>query len=84
MEKQTKRFEDWKEVDCEECEYWWTSSCDGVSKGSKLPCNSFLATRRVIIPEQIKSLQRTNKRLRWAIVLLSLAMVVHHIALLFN
>lgn len=54
-----KRFEDWEEVDCNECERWWTNQCDGAdigSKRSKMPCNSFLATRRVVIPEQIKSL----------------------------
>lgn len=63
-----KRFEDWTEVDCSECERWWTSQCDGAKKGSRTPCNSFLATRSIVIPEQIKDLQRANKILSWVVL----------------
>ena len=62
MDKPSKRFEDWEEVDCNECARYWDSSCDGVSKGSKKPCNSFLATRSIVLPEKIKSLE---KRVRY-------------------
>lgn len=58
----TKRFEDWYEVDCNECSHYWDNSCDGACKGSQKPCNSFLATRSVVIPAQIKSLK---SQLRW-------------------
>ena len=54
-----KRFEDWEEVECNECERYWLNQCDGVkpsNKAQKVPCNSFLATRSVVIPEQIKKL----------------------------
>jgi hypothetical protein len=59
-----KRFDDWYEVDCNECARYWDSSCDGVKtsiKGSKMPCNSFLATRSVIIPKEIERLKRAIK-----------------------
>ena len=52
-----KRFEEWTKVDCEDCSHWWDSSCDGVSKGSEKQCNSFIATRNVVIPHKIKELQ---------------------------
>ena len=52
-----KRFEEWEQVDCNQCARYWDSSCDGAEKRI---CNSYLATREVIIPEQIK---RLNKRL---------------------
>ena len=74
MEKQTKRFEDWIEVDCNECTHWWDNSCDGAKyplERPRTPCNSFLATRSVIIPEQIKTLLRANKRLWWALAILA-------------
>lgn len=62
---QSKRFEAWEEeVDCQECERWWTNQCDAPNtheKGSKTPCMSFLPNRRVVIPNQIKSLQRAFK-----------------------
>ena len=57
-----KRFEDWDTVECSECERWWTSQCDGVT-GSQKPCNSFLATRNILIPEKLKRLQKTVTRL---------------------
>lgn len=52
-----KRFEDWEQVDCNECARYYDSSCDGVSKGSRKPCNSYLATRSVVLPEKIKALE---------------------------
>lgn len=60
----SKRFEDWEKVDCNECARYWDSSCDGVSKGSSKPCNSYLATRSVVIPARLKALEKSNKWLR--------------------
>jgi hypothetical protein len=62
MKNDPKRFEDWEQVDCNECARYYDSSCDGVSKGSKKPCNSYLATRDVVIPERLKLLET---RVRW-------------------
>ena len=70
-----KRFEDWIEVDCNDCAHWWDNSCDGVKptlNQSRMPCNSFLATRSIVIPEQIKSLQRANKRVLAIVGIISL------------
>ena len=59
----SKRFEDWEEVDCNDCSHYWDSSCDGASKGSRVGCNSFLATRKVVIPEKINALEKRVKTL---------------------
>lgn len=67
-----KRFSDWIEVNCAECEHWWTNTCDGVPKGSTKPCNSYLATRNVVIPLQIKSLKKH-------IILLYIGFIAHMI-----
>ena len=67
-------FEEWVEVECEQCERWWLNQCDGCRdsvKGSKTPCNSFLATRSVIIPEQINALKKEIKWLKTALIFLS-------------
>ena len=71
MEKSNKRFEDWEQVDCNDCTHYWDSSCDGASKGSRIGCNSFLATRSVVIPERINSLDNRLKWLGAAIVTLA-------------
>lgn len=72
---QSKRFEDWEEVDCNECARYWDSSCDGTSKGSKKPCNSYLATREIVIPARLNALETRVKYLEWmqAVFFLALA-----------
>jgi hypothetical protein len=65
-----KRFEDWEEVSCNECGRYWQDSCDGVKEGSRKPCNSFIATRKVVIPARLKALENSNKWLRrWCLLL---------------
>lgn len=73
--KDTKRFSEWVEVDCNECQRYWDNSCDGCKdtlKGSKTPCNSFLATRSVIIPQQIEQLKKSVNGLKTDVLLLGL------------
>lgn len=65
MEKENKRFEDWEEVDCNDCSHYWDSSCDGASKGSKVGCNGYLATRSIVIPERLNKLERRVEWLEW-------------------
>ena len=74
----SKRFEDWKDVDCNECEHYWTNSCDGACKGSQKPCNSFLATRSVIIPEQITRLDKRITALGWGVLFIAFGLFVHY------
>lgn len=83
---ENKRFEDWTHVDCNECARYWDSSCDGVkcrtnsdnpSTGSTRLCNSFLATRSVVIPAKIKELEKEVGRLRAASFFTSLSLVLY-------
>lgn len=72
MDNEPKRFSEWVEVDCNECQRYWDNSCDGCKdalKGSKTPCNSFLATRSVIIPKEIEALKIDILRLKTAIII---------------
>lgn len=64
MDKSSKRFDDYMDVDCNECERYWDNSCDGVPVGSQRVCTTFLATRKIVIPAQIKDLQIRFERLR--------------------
>lgn len=65
----TKRFDTWDEVNCNECSRYWDDSCDAVSQGSRRLCNSFLATRSVVIPAQLNALKTKVKGLYWTVVL---------------
>ena len=73
---QSKRFEDWIEIDCNECSHYWDSSCDAVDRGVKRPCSSFQATRSVIIPAKLERLQRSIKRLSLAVLLQGIAIII--------
>lgn len=65
-----KRFEDWK-VDCNECARYWDSSCDGVQAHSK-PCNSFHATRSVILPAELDALRSAFTGLTMKVAIIGL------------
>ena len=62
MSENPKRFEDWEKVECNDCSHYWDSSCDGATKGSTVGCNSYSATRSIVIPERLNHLER---RFRW-------------------
>ena len=76
-EKNKKRFEDWEDVDCNQCERYWDNSCDGAPlKGSRRVCTAFSATRSVIIPLQIKRLERRLEGLTAASAIMAAAIVI--------
>lgn len=77
-----KIFDDFPTVDCNECELYWINQCDGVHKAQERPCTAFKATRGVVIPLQIKSLQIALKRLTGAYVLLALSQIIMLILIL--
>jgi hypothetical protein len=80
MEQDKKRFEEWDEVDCNKCTHYWDNSCDGVQQESRRQCNSFLATRRVVIPARLNSLEKRFKWLRISCLLADLALLLHFIS----
>ena len=74
-----KIFDDFPTVDCNECERYWLNQCDGVkpsSEAQKVPCNSFLATRKVVIPQQIKRLQKSVFWLELSVVSLAVCIFI--------
>ena len=66
-------FDNWNDVvNCNDCAKYWDDSCDGVSKGSKRLCNSFVATRTIVIPEKLKALDKRLKYFGAATITLAL------------
>lgn len=63
-----KIFDDFPKVDCSDCSHYWDDSCNGVPQGSEKRCTAFLATKRVDIPVQIKSLRSALKWITGAFV----------------
>lgn len=73
--EQNKIFDEFPHVDCNDCELYWINQCDGVQKAQKRTCNSFKASRSVVIPLQIKWLQTRLKWLVGALVLLGILQI---------
>ena len=72
-----KRFEGWEEVDCNDCSHYWDSTCDGATKGSRIGCNSYLATRKVVLPERLNHLEKPVLWLKISVLCVSLAVLLH-------
>lgn len=68
MENKPKVFDEFYRVNCNECARYWDSSCDGTN--IEKPCNSYMATRDVVIPAQIEDL-------RVRVKLVAIALIVH-------
>jgi hypothetical protein len=75
--EQPKRFSEWEEVKCSDCEHYYTNACDGVKIAQKRICNQFLATRGIVIPAQINMLKKRFKMLIWAYLSLAVGLVLH-------
>lgn len=57
-------FDEWEHVDCNDCTHYWNDSCDGASNGENKPCNSFLATKRIDLHLQVKSIR---EQIQWLV-----------------
>ena len=76
----TKIFDDFPEVECNNCEPYWNNQCDGTPVGSERPCKAFKATRKVDIPDELDALRTHLTCLSVAFMLLGVAFVCHMIA----
>jgi hypothetical protein len=71
MEKRQQVFEEW-DVDCNDCKHYWDDTCDACSEGSRKLCNSFVATRRVVLPAKIERLESAVRGLKTCVILLTI------------
>ncbi len=86
MNNSSKIFDEFPTVDCNECANYWDNSCDSpktLIKGSVTPCNSFLATRSVVIPLKLERLEKAFKWLVACVVILGVVSIGTTIAMLF-
>lgn len=77
MSNEPKRFEEWKDVECDECARYWDSSCDGVPQDAHKPCRSFVANRRVSIEGRVNALENAVHSLRINILCTAVPLILH-------
>lgn len=70
-------FEPWSEVECDDCECYWNNQCDGVKEDVTKPCKSYVATRRSNMKEDIDYLKSWVKRLKFSLIVLDIAFIIH-------
>lgn len=73
----TKKIFDEPVVECNECEHYWDSSCDGTPIKKERNCTAYKATRREDIPEQIKRLNNEVHRLWVGSLFIDAALIIH-------
>ena len=74
---ESKVFSEWDtQVDCNNCGHYWDDSCNGTPKDKARSCNSYIATRRVVIPEQIKELEMQIKNLKISVNILWIVILI--------
>lgn len=78
--KEAKIFDEY-EVDCNTCECYWDSSCDGV-KCSKAgeesrKCTSYKAVRKIDVVERVLELESNIKSLNTHHLLTGVIIIIH-------
>lgn len=76
----SKQVFDEQYTDCNKCEAYWNNQCDGVTVGSERTCTAFKATRRVDIPQEIKSLRERVKSLERHSFILNIIIILYGIS----
>lgn len=74
----SNKFDEWDDLkDCNTCDNYWNDTCDGVPEEQKRNCQSYVATRKVVIPKQIEELQKDVGRVTKSTIILALAVLLH-------
>lgn len=84
MSEPKQIFDDFPRVDCNDCQHYWSDTCDSVPVGSEKRCTSFLATKRVDIPLQIEWLRKRLNGLNWAFIFVALAVLIHYLVSMYG
>mgnify|MGYP003291959694 CR=1 FL=1 len=67
-------------VDCNQCQHYWTDSCDGTPVAKIRPCRDFKATRETDIPLMVEKLSKgqkqSDKSILWLYIILTLHLVM--------
>lgn len=78
---ESKIFDDY-EVDCNTCEEYWTSKCDGVKIGDKRNCKCYVATRDINAIHEIAKLKTRVTTLFYTVLVTQLVVLIHLIGVI--
>lgn len=74
--KESKVFDE-SYVDCNQCQHYWNTVCDGAPTKQIKPCTSFKATRQTDVPLQIEKLSKGQKQSDRSILWLHIIVFLH-------
>ena len=78
-----KIFDDYY-VDCNECQHYWNDTCDGVPSNKERACSSYIATKKVDLPNKIMLLERKVKNLQATQTLFSILFILVGLCIIFG
>jgi len=65
-------FDSWEDLkDCDDCERYYNSQCDGVAVDQKRNCTQYVATRRASFEGNLNKLERQMKGLKRDIIIVN-------------
>ena len=76
MTEERKVFDDY-EVDCNTCEAYWLTQCDGVKPGEPRKCTSYKAVRKMDVVQQIDKNTKDIKLLKNIGILVQVILLLH-------
>lgn len=65
-------------VECNDCQRYWLDQCDGTKVDEAKPCASYIATRKMDIPNKVKALDEKLKNLG-CIVTITMVILAFHL-----
>lgn len=75
-----KRFDDWVEVECNDCERYWTDQCDGLPEGKTKPCGSYMACRKTDYAKRLRAVEKKTEDLEISKTILGIAVILLAVA----
>ena len=65
------------EVECNNCQRYWLDQCDATKVDDTKPCNSYIATRKMDIPDKVKVLDDKVKSLGTCVTITMVILAFH-------
>lgn len=72
----SKIFDDF-DVECNNCQRYWLDQCDATKVDESKPCNSYIATRKMDIPQKVKALDDKVKSLGCIVTITAVMLAFH-------
>lgn len=69
-------FDSWEDLkDCDDCERYYNSQCDGVAVNQKRNCTQYVATRKASFESNLHKLERQLKDFKRQVIVINVFII---------